>query len=74
MKRVIYTCDRCGNEISGVKYTLTCYAEDIVQIGNGGCSADVAMQNSKQNFAIQSQEAHLCKDCKDKLTDGVFIV
>ena len=74
MKRTICICDRCGKEITeGVAYTLTCYAEDV-NPAPLGLSGETAMQNVKQNLKAMDGEAHLCRECKDQLTDGVFIV
>ena len=74
MIHVQYTCDRCGKLIEGVMYTLTCYAEDVPPLPLGGCSLEVATQNTTQNLARTSADRHLCKACKDAITDGVFIV
>lgn len=73
MKRTIWNCDRCGSEIDGVVYTLTCHAHDAIEDPMGGISMEAATQNVKQNFS-STVEAHLCRECKDKITDGVFIV
>ena len=73
MKRVIYTCDKCGEEIEGVMYTLTCYAEDIPQ-RRGRISEEVMEHNIAQNMASMSNKRHLCKACKDAITDGIFIL
>lgn len=74
-KRVTYTCDCCGNEIPDVVYTLTCYAQDVRPGPFGGISTEAATQNIKQNQAEQdSKSRHLCKTCKDSITDGLFIV
>ncbi len=74
MKRITYTCDKCEKEIEGVMYTLTCYAEDVPAPPFGGHSMEVAEQNMRQNIARQAYERHLCKECKDAITDGVFVV
>ena len=74
MKLIKYICDKCGNDIGGVMYTLTCYAEDIIPLPFGGCSTEVEMQNARQNRLRQQEERHLCKSCKDAITDGIFIV
>lgn len=71
MKMTKWICDSCQREISGVVYTLTCYAEDIrPQIG---ISAEAAAQNVRQNLK-SSAARHLCRPCKDKITDGMFVV
>lgn len=72
MKEIRYTCDRCGKEIKDTLYTLTCYAENVQPDFLGRVSTEVAVQNMRQNMA--QAERHLCKACKDELTDGVFIV
>lgn len=73
MKHIKYTCDRCGEEIEGVMYTLTCYAEDLPK-GCGRLSKEVIEQNTAQNRASQDEKRHLCKACKDAITDGIFIL
>jgi hypothetical protein len=55
-------------------YTLTCYAEDVPPYPLGGCSFEVATQNTKQNLLRQQEDRHLCKSCKDAITDGIFVV
>lgn len=74
MIHVKYTCDKCGKTIEGAMYTLTCYAEDVPRPPLGGCSFDVATQNNRQNLVWGSEDRHLCKECKDAITDGIFIV
>ena len=75
MKKVIYKCDRCGDEIDDVAYTLTCYAEDLCPGPVGGVSGEVVIQNHRQNMHLQTiGERHLCRKCKDEITDGVFVI
>ncbi len=74
MRHIKYTCDKCGKEIEGVMYILTCYAEDVPPMPGGGCSFEVAAQNTRQNLLRQNEDRHLCKACKDAITDGIFIV
>lgn len=75
MKHIKYTCDKCGQEIEGVMYTLTCYAEDVNPSPTGRISTEAAVQNVKQNGAkITEQDRHLCRSCKDAITDGIFIL
>ena len=52
MKRVVYTCDKCGKEISHVAYSLVCYAEDVSAQSGGGISEEAAAQNIKQNMEL----------------------
>ena len=73
MKVTKWICDRCGEEIDGVVYSLTCNAFDAVENPMGGVSTETATQNIKQSFS-RTEEAHLCRECKDAITDGVFIV
>lgn len=73
MKRVTYECDKCGQPIVDVVYKLTCYAHPVIDTGR--LDIDSAEQNHRQNRAEQDHESrHLCRACKDKLTDGLFIV
>lgn len=74
MRVTTCTCDRCGKPITGgTVYKLTCYAEDV--IGRPFLSADAAEQNIRQNTVIMANgEKDLCQECKDALTDGLFIV
>lgn len=75
MKKTIYKCDRCGEEIADVVYSLTCYAEDLCKGPLGGVSSEVVLQNSRQSLNLQAVgERHLCGKCKDELTDRLFIV
>lgn len=73
MKKVIYTCDKCGEEIKSVVYTLTCQAKtasyEAFERPDTGDMAEVLRQNLKEN-----RERHLCGKCKDAITDGLFIV
>lgn len=73
MRVSICTCDRCGKEITdGVVYSLTVYAEDVHE--RCGLSVKAAMQNMTQNAALALNSKDLCEECKDDLTDGLFIV
>ena len=75
MKKTIYECDRCGAEIADVAYTLTCYAEDLSTGPAGGISSEAIGQNFRQNMILQADgERHLCRKCKDEITDGIFVV
>ena len=73
MKKITYTCDKCEKEITDVVYSLTWYAEDVFTPENPFMSKEVQIQNTTQNFS-PSRGRHLCRECKDKITDGVFIV
>lgn len=73
MIRTMYTCDKCGEEIKDVYYTLTCFAgrlpgENLVN------QIAVINHNIAESKRLESEERHLCKACKDAITDGVFIV
>ena len=74
MIKKIYICDRCEKEIAeGSVYSLTCYADDVEP--GLGQSRETSAQNTAQNAASMSRQTrHLCKTCKDAVTDGVFIV
>ena len=75
MKKTIYKCDRCGSEIADVAYSLTCYAEDLNPGPFGGVSSEVSIQNVRQNLLLsESSERHLCRKCKDEITDGIFVL
>lgn len=74
MQLIRYTCDKCGKQITDTVFTLTCYAKDINLTPADGCTYATAMHNDRQNAAIQREERHLCRGCKDTITDGVFIV
>ena len=67
------TCDKCGKPITDVFYKLTCYAEEV-NPNSTNQSSEVMMQNFKQNMAQNGEERHLCRVCKDAVTDGVFIL
>ena len=73
MKRVICTCDKCGEEIKDIYYSLTCFAvclpgEDPVK------HFDAAVKNVAESKRIETDERHLCRTCKDAITDGIFIL
>lgn len=72
MKQTKWICDRCNKEISGVVYTVTCYAELLPGENPAKHIELVATQNMKQSAS--HREAHLCQECKDAITDGIFIV
>lgn len=75
MKIAKFYCDKCHRDICGVVYTLTCTASIT-----GPRSATLeemkaaATQNIRQSNADQRGAVHICRDCKDDLTDGLFIV
>ena len=71
MKVTSFICDKCGEQINGVVYTLTCYASDA-NPAPWGLSEEAGAQNMAQNMAKEIR--HLCKACKNKITDGVFVV
>ena len=72
MKRTTWICDRCDKEITGTVYTIKCFAEDATPDPTGRISVETAAQNMRQNMANATR--HLCRACKDEITDGVFIV
>lgn len=74
MRKTICTCDRCGKEITGTTYTLTCYAEGIDPTATRATSARITEQNLRQNMILMAGSKELCQECKDELTDGLFIV
>lgn len=75
MKKITFVCDRCGTQIEDVVFAITCYAEDLNPGPYGGVASDVIQQNSRQNITLSAiGERHLCRKCKDEITDGVFVV
>lgn len=73
MKIVTYECDKCGAKIFDTVYKLTCFAKSAIDPEMP--DTDVIEQNHRQNAALQDhQSRHLCKTCKDIITDGLFIV
>ena len=77
MKQTIFYCDRCGEKIDDFVYTITVYCEVVP--GETIVSYKGFMEkqdhNEKQNAAIAGGTArHLCRKCKDEITDGIFIV
>lgn len=69
-REITYSCDRCKKEIDDVVFYLRCYAEPV----NGGNTVETARQNIAQNTKIMFEgEKHLCRKCKNLLTDGLFI-
>lgn len=75
MQKTVYSCDKCGKEIKDVVYTITCYAKDLDVGPLGGVSSEVMLQNARQNLGpAAAKERHLCRVCKDKITDGIFVV
>ena len=76
MKKTIFCCDRCGEQITDIVYTLTCYGEPV-QGARLPLDDLMIMQaaNARQNRAVIADVGrHLCRKCKDELTDGIFIV
>lgn len=75
MKKTIYSCDRCGEKITDIVFAVTCYAQDLCPGPYGGVDAEVVQQNCKQNISLSAiGERHLCRKCKDEVTDGIFIL
>lgn len=75
MKKTIFVCDRCGEEITDVVYDLTCYAYPVQPGTAPRYYAELEEQNTRQNAAkAGGGDRHLCRKCKDEITDGVFIV
>ena len=75
MKKTIYCCDRCGEEIHDVVYDLSCYAYPVRPADTSKYLEELDEQNTRQNTARASgRDRHLCRKCKDEITDGVFIV
>ena len=75
MKKTIFCCDRCGEEITDVVYDLSCYAYPVVPADASKYIEELDAQNTRQNKAkAGGGDRHLCRKCKDEITDGVFIV
>ena len=70
MKKVVYTCDKCGKELKNIIYTLSCYAKSVSEADASLDDLDKIVQQNLKN----RRERHLCVKCKDEITDGVFIV
>lgn len=77
MKKTTFCCDRCGAEILDIVYTLTVYGEvvpDATKLRYEDVKEKNAL-NERQNAALSyGTDRHLCKKCKDEITDGIFIV
>lgn len=76
MKKTVYTCDKCGQEIDGVAYAIDCCAIDTKQDGMNRLSTEAAVFNLNQTMRSVScgeTKRHLCQTCKDKIADGLFI-
>ena len=70
-REITYHCDRCGKKINDVVFYLRCYAEPV----NGGNTVETACQNITQNArTLFHEEKHLCRKCKNILTDGIFLL
>lgn len=74
MKKTIFCCDRCGEEITDVVYDLTCYAYPVNPEDTSKYIEELEEQNSRQNKKTGRGDRHLCRKCKDEITDGVFLV
>ena len=75
MKKTIFVCDKCGEEIPDVVYVLSCYGEVVPGENPAKHVAELSIQNARQNAAKAGGiDRHLCRKCKDEITDGVFIV
>lgn len=72
MKVTKFICDKCGKEITGVVYSLTCYAKLVPGENSVEHIEEVADQNKR--LCASRSEVHLCRECRDEITDGVFIV
>lgn len=68
------TCDKCGKQITDVFYTLTCYAQCVPGENPGKHIDELALQNIPQNKGLALIDRHLCRECKDTVTDGLFII
>ena len=73
MKVTKWICDKCGEEITDMVYTLTCFAEMIPGENPVQQIKEVAEHNLRQS-QVNVERCHLCRSCKDAITDGVFIV
>ena len=77
MKKTTFCCDRCGEEITDIAYTLTCYGEVVPSATKLNYEDFMEKQahNERQNKALaDGTDRHLCRKCKDEITDGIFIV
>ena len=76
MKKTIFCCDRCHEEIQDIVYTITVYGDAVpgatVRLEN---YTEMQTNNERQNAALaEGADRHLCRKCKDEITDGIFIV
>ena len=77
MKKTTFCCDRCGEEIKDIVYTITVYGEVVpgAVALNYEDFHEMQLLNEKQNAArADGTDRHLCRKCKNEITDGVFIV
>jgi hypothetical protein len=75
MKKTTYCCDKCGEEIPDVVYVLSCYAYSAEPGNSAAHFGELNDQNTRQNAAMAGGvDRHLCRKCKDKITDGIFIL
>ena len=77
MKKTIFCCDRCGVVIQDIVYTLTVYGDAVPDAKNVRGEDLLKMQanNERQNAALaEGTDRHLCRKCKDEITDGLFVL
>lgn len=77
MKKTTFVCDRCGEEIKDIVYTLTVYGEVVPSATKIRYEDFMKKQehNDLQNKALSyGTDRHLCRKCKDEITDGIFVV
>ena len=77
MKKTTFCCDRCGEMIRDIVYTITVYGEVVpgAVALNYDDFHEMQLLNEKQNAArAEGIDRHLCRACKDDITDGIFVV
>lgn len=73
MRTETYYCDRCKCTITDIVYQLSCTATAI-NCSSFELAQEASAQSIRQSLARQICEKHLCRDCKNTLTDGLFVV
>lgn len=57
MKKTIYICNRCGQEIKG---EAACISMQLLDVGNG----------RREEIALPDEDSHLCMGCAKDILGG----